>query len=43
MTEQQTGQEEDRAPGPTKMDRKTLAIVLAFGLALVLLIAFNMN
>jgi hypothetical protein len=43
MTERQTGQEEDRAPGPTKMDRKTLAIVLAFGLALVLLIAFNMN
>ena len=43
MTEHQTGQEEDRAPGPTQMDRKTLAIVLAFGLALVLLIAFNMN
>jgi hypothetical protein len=43
MTEHQLGQEEDRAPAPAKMDRKTLAVVLAFGLALVLLIAFNMN
>jgi hypothetical protein len=43
MTEQQPGQEEDRAPASAKLDRQTLAIVLAFGLALVLLIALDMN
>ena len=43
MTEDQLGQEEERAPAPARMDRKTLAMVLAFGLVLVLLIAFNMN
>jgi len=43
MQEREPGQEEDRAPAPGKMDRKTLFIGLAFGLALVLLIALNMN
>ena len=43
MTEHETGREEEREAAPRKMDRKTLAMVLAFGLALVLLIALNMN
>jgi hypothetical protein len=43
MTEHEPGHEEDREPTPRKMDSKSLAIVLAFGLALVLLIALNMN
>jgi hypothetical protein len=43
MTEHEPGREEEREAAPGKMDRKTLAMVLAFGLALVLLIALNMN
>jgi len=43
MTEPDRGLEEEREATPRKMDRKTLAMVLAFGLVLVLLIAFNMN
>jgi hypothetical protein len=43
MTENEQGLDEERDSKPKKMDRKTLAIVLAFGLALVLLIALNMK
>jgi hypothetical protein len=43
MTEHEPGQEEEPEPTLRKMDSKTLAIVLAFGVILVLLIALNMN
>ena len=42
MTEHEPGPEEQE-PTLRRMDPKTLGIVLAFGVALVLLIALNMN
>jgi hypothetical protein len=43
MTDHEQGQVEEQDSTPKKIDSKTLAIVLAFGLALFLLIALNMN
>ena len=43
MAENQTGREEEQEPTLRKLDPKALAIVLVFGVVLVLLIALNMN
>jgi hypothetical protein len=43
MSDQETTRDEETSPPVKKSDHKTLLIVIAFGVALVLLIALNMK